>query len=104
MKTPKNREKKCTNKKVVCKLNPTKGDTNRINITVGGNIICHPGDIETPTISLETRNIPFNIIFYRLGVKISTLNIKNFYLNSTIGQYKYACIYITNIPDESVQE
>ena len=46
---PTNRLKEVTYTKVVCELNPHKDEPNRTCITIGGDFICHPGNVGTPT-------------------------------------------------------
>ena len=38
---------------VVCEVKPHKEDPNRMRITVAGSQICYPGDVVTPTGSLD---------------------------------------------------
>jgi hypothetical protein len=53
-KIPSDRRREITYSKVVCKVQPEKGDNaNRTCITIGGNNIAYPGDVGTPTGSIE---------------------------------------------------
>ena len=45
---------------VVCKLKPRKEDLNWTRITVDGNQICYPGDVGTPTGSLDLVKLIIN--------------------------------------------
>jgi hypothetical protein len=49
-KIPSDRRREITYSKVVCKVQPEKGDdANRTHITIGGNNIVYPRDVGTPT-------------------------------------------------------
>ena len=47
--TPADIRKDITYISVVCKVLPQKEDPDRTQITIGGNCICYPGDVGTPT-------------------------------------------------------
>ena len=49
---PADRRKEITYTLVLCKVRPQKEDSNRTQITIGGNRIYYPGDADTPTASL----------------------------------------------------
>ena len=65
---------------MVCKVLPEKSDPNRMRITIGGNRITFPGDVDTPTTSLELAKLVFNSVLSRPGAKFTTFEICNFYL------------------------
>ena len=46
---------------VVCEVKPHKEDTNQTRITIAGSQIYHPGDVGTPTGSLELVKVIINI-------------------------------------------
>ena len=50
---PADRRKEITYTKVVCKVRLQKYNLNRTQIIIGGKIIIYPGDVATPTASLE---------------------------------------------------
>ncbi len=47
---------------IVCEVCPDKDDTNRKQITIGGNRICYPGDVGTNTASLELLKLLLNSV------------------------------------------
>jgi hypothetical protein len=89
---------------VVCKVCPEKDDPDRTRITIGGNRICYPGNVGTNTASLEPIKLLLNSFLSRKGARSSTINIKNFYLNTPMPDPKYICIKLSNIPDKFIKE
>ena len=89
---------------MVCKVCPEKSDPNRTRITIGGNCITFPGDVGTPTASLELAKIVFNSVLSRLGTKFTTFDIYNFYLQTPLDRPEYARIKLSEIPEEFTLE
>ena len=54
---PRDRRSQITYSKVVCEVRTQKADPNRTRITIGGSRIIYPGDLATPTGSLELVNL-----------------------------------------------
>ena len=77
---PRNRRKGIANVKVVCEVRPPKADPNRVQITVAGYKICFPGDVGTPTASLDLFKLMINSVLSRLGAKLACFDAANFYL------------------------
>ena len=74
---PVDRIKEVSDTKVVCEVRPPKEDPNRTRITIEGNRIIYPGDVATPTASLELVNTIINSVLYLHGEKFSCFDIKN---------------------------
>jgi hypothetical protein len=89
---------------VVCEVRPEKDDPDRTRITIGGNRICYPGDVCTNTASLELVKLLLNSILSRNGARFSTIDIKNFYLDTPMPDPEYVRIKISDIPDEFFME
>ena len=52
---------------VVCQVQPQKEEPNRTRITVAGSRICYPGNIGTPTGSIDLIKLMINsVIEYRI--------------------------------------
>ena len=98
-----NRRKEITYKKVVCKVRPQKDNTNRTQITIGGNIIIYPGDVSTPTASLKLLNIIINSVLSRHVAKFACFDVKFFYLATPMDRSEYAKIKISDIPSEFME-
>jgi hypothetical protein len=87
---------------VVCEVRPEKDDPNRTRVTIGGNRICYPGDVGTNISLLELFKILLNSVFSRKGAHFSSINLKNFYLDSPMPNPEYVCIKNSDILDEFI--
>ena len=88
----------------MCDVRPTKAEPNRTRLTVGGDRINYPEDVDTPTADMLSVKLLLNSVISTKGSKFMTGDIKNFYLNTPLTRYKYVRLRITDIPDEIVQE
>ena len=68
---PVDRRKEVSDTKVVCEVRPPKEDPNRTRITIDGNRIIYPGDVATPTASLELLKMIVNSVLSGHGVKFA---------------------------------
>ena len=57
---PVDRRSEITFTKVVCEVREQKEDPNRTQITIGGNRICYPRDVGTPTAGLDLVQLIIN--------------------------------------------
>jgi hypothetical protein len=89
---------------VVCEVRPEKDDPDRTRITIGGSRICYPGDVGTNTASLELFKLLLNSVLSRKGARFSTIDLKNFYLDTPMPDPEYVRIKITDIPAEFIEE
>jgi hypothetical protein len=89
---------------VVCEVHLEKDDPNLTWITIGGNCICYPGDVGTITALLELLKLLLNSVLSWKGAHFSSINIKNFYLDTPMPKPKYVRIKISDIPDEFIDE
>ena len=62
---------------VVCKYRPQKEDPYRTIIVIGGNRICYPGDVGTPTGSLDIVKLVINRVLSRRNVSFACFDVKN---------------------------
>jgi hypothetical protein len=81
-----------------------KDDPDHTRITIGGSRICYPGDVGTNTASLEFLKLLLNSVLSRKGARFSTIDLKNFYLDTPMPDPEYVCIKITDIPAEFFEE
>ena len=63
-----------------------------MHITIGGNRITFPGNVNTPTESFELAKLVFNSVLSRPGAKFTTFDICNFYLQTPLDRPEYARI------------
>ena len=102
---PRDRRKGIADVKVVCEVRPQKADPNRVRITVAGYNIAFPGDVGTPTASLDLVKLMVNSVLSRPGAKFVCLDAANFYLQTPEMERKeYVRIKFSNIPDEFRRE
>jgi len=81
---PAHKRKEICHTMVVCEVRPEKDDPDRTRITIGGICICYPGDVGTNTASLELFKLLLNSVLSRKGARFSTIDLKNFYLDTSI--------------------
>jgi hypothetical protein len=89
---------------VVCEVHPDKDNPNCTQITIGGNRICYPGNVGTNTALLELLKLLLNSVLSQKGASFSSIDLKNFYLDTPMPEPKYVCIKILDIPDEFIDE
>jgi hypothetical protein len=90
--------------KVVCEVRKGKDDENCTRITVGGNLICYPGNAGTNTASLELIKLILNSVISRKGARFACIDVKNFYLDTPMEDPEYVHIKITDIPEKFILE
>jgi len=101
---PKDRLKEVCHTSVQCVVRPQKDDPNRTRITIAGNRICYPGDVGTPTASLELVKLLLNSVISRRGAKFACFDVSNFYLETPLDRPEYVRIRLTDIPQEFIDE
>ena len=90
---------------VVCEVRPDKDDPNRTRITVAANgRTYYPGDVATPTGSLELVKLMINSVLSRKGAKFCIFDAKNFYLDTPMDRPEYVRIKVKDIPREFMDE
>ncbi len=101
---PSHKRKKICHTMVICEVCPEKDDPDRSLITIGGNRICYPGNVGTNTALLELVKLPLNSVLTRKGAWFSTIDLKNFYLDTPMPDPKYVCIKLSDIPDKFIKK
>jgi hypothetical protein len=102
---PAHKKKEICHTMVVCEVRPEKDDPNCTRITmIGGNCICYPGNIGTNTASLKLVKLLLNSALSQKGARFSSINFKNFYLDTPMPDPEYAQIKIMDIPEEFIEE
>jgi hypothetical protein len=80
------------------------GEKERTRLTIGGDQIEYPGDKSTQTAGLNTAKILINSVISTLGAKFLVIDIKNFYLNTPLGRFKYMVINLSSLPQETIDK
>ena len=88
----------------VCEYMPHKKNSNRTCIAIGGKNIFSSGDVGTPTSSLELAKLVINSVLSRCNAHFASFDISNFYLNNPLYRYDYACVRLSDIPDELIEK
>jgi hypothetical protein len=103
-KIPDDRKGNETYARIVCVYCNGKKDKYRTHITMGGNLVNHPGDCGTPTANLLTVELLLNSIISTPNAKFMTLDLKDFYLMTPMKRYKYFCMKLDLFPQDIINE
>jgi hypothetical protein len=71
-------------------------------ITMGGNLINYPGNCETPTADLLTVKLLLNSIISTPKARFMSLDLKDFYLMTSMKRYEYFQIKLELFPQEII--
>ena len=69
-----------------------------------GGYIFYPGEVATPTGSLELIKLMINSVLSQPGACFACFNIKNFYIDTSLEDQEYVRIKLTDIPQEFIDE
>ena len=90
--------------RLVSDIRLNKEETHRVRLTVGGDRLEYPHDVSTPTTDLTTAKCLINSVLSTANSKGLCVDIKDFYLNTTMETYEYMRLRLDIIPDEIVQK
>ena len=90
--------------KIVFNVRPKKEETNRTRLTFGGNNTNTTIDCGTPTANLLTVKRLINGIVLAPGAKFLELDLKYFYLNTTMERPEYLRMKINNFPEDLIEQ
>jgi hypothetical protein len=90
--------RKATYARIVVADRPSKADSKRMRLTVGGDRIDYPDEVSTKTSSLPTAKILINSTISTPNARAMVLDIKDFYLNTPMERTEYMRININDIP------
>jgi hypothetical protein len=96
--------KKVTYVRIVTADRPKKEEPRRVRMTVGGDQIEYPGDCATKGADLITAKCLFNSVVSTPNAKMMGMDIKDFYLNTTLASPEYVRIPISIIPEEFIEQ
>jgi hypothetical protein len=86
----------------VVDIRRNKTETRRVHLTVGGNLIQYPGDVSTRSADHTTSKCLWNSTISTEGAKYMFLDVKNFYLGTSMDLCEYIRIPIKLIPQEII--
>jgi hypothetical protein len=90
--------------KFVCEYKPNKEEKERTRLAVGGDRVNYPDEVGTPTANLLPVKTHLNNVILTLAERYMTMDISNFYLNTSMERFEYARIPIADIPEEIISE
>jgi hypothetical protein len=96
--------RKVTYGSFVVDIKDHKEEKERTPLTVGGDQNEYPGDKSTRTEGLTTAKILVNSVISTQGAKFLVIDIKNFYLNTPLGQFEYMVINLASLPQETIEK
>jgi hypothetical protein len=73
-------------------------------LTVSGNILDYSGDVATSTDDITTFNILINSTLSTADAAMMMMNIKNYYLGTTLPRFEYMNMLLSRFPEEIVQK
>jgi hypothetical protein len=94
--------KNVTYGRFVVDICPSKTETRRVRLTVGGNLIQYPVDVLTRSADLTTSKCLWNSTISTEGAKYMCLDVKNFYIITPMASFDYMRIPIKLIPQEII--
>jgi hypothetical protein len=96
--------RKVTYGSFVVDIKDHKEETERTQLTVGGDQIEYHGDKSTITAGLATAIIFINSVIYTQGAQLMVIDITNFYLNTPLGRFEYMVINFASLPQETIEK
>ena len=90
--------KKAAYARIVCSIGPNKKETHRTSITIGGNTLQYGGNTSAPTADLTTLKLLINSVVSTPKVKFMTIDIKNYYLETTLAEKEHMFIQADLVP------
>lgn len=100
---PQDRWKYVTSGRIVCNVRPQIEEVFRMRLTVDGSRINIDMDCGTPTASLLTVKLLLNNVISTDGAKFMSIDIKDFYLNTSIDRPEFLRMNIKNFPDDVIK-
>ena len=89
---------------VVCEVRTQKEGPNCTRITVDGSRICYPGNIGTPTGSLDLIKLVINSVLFRRNARFVFFDARIFYLQTPMDWSEYVRIKRSDIPQGFIEE
>ena len=73
----------------VADICPEKADPNRVQFTIGGDMLEYTGETSTETSSIETAKLLINSTLSTKGAQFAVMDIFNFYIHNNLEDYQY---------------
>ena len=102
--TPNHKIKDVCHTMLVCEYRPQNEDPNHSRITLAGGHTKYPGDLGTPTGSLDLVKMIINSVLSISNARFVCFYAANFYLQTPMVNPEYARIKLSAIPQEIIDE
>ena len=89
---------------IVCTHKPTKSNTERVGLFVGGDRLEYNGNIRTPTADLTTVKLLLNSTISTKNANFMTMDINKFYLGTPMETYKYGRFHRRDVPQPIIDK
>ena len=96
------RDRTVTYARIVVDYREQKADPNRVRITAGGNLIEYPYQLTTRTADVTTSKVMWNSVISTPNARYMCVDVKNFYLNTTLDRYEYMRMLIKLFSQELI--
>jgi hypothetical protein len=96
--------RKVTYARLVSSIRPTKEETHRVRVTVGGDKLDFPGVTTTQCASLTTTKCLLNSTVSTPDAKFLVLDVKNYYYGTPMTRYEYMKLALKLIPQEIIDQ
>jgi hypothetical protein len=90
--------------KFVCAYKPHKSDPHQVRMTVGGDRIEYSGEVATKTLYLTVTKAILNIVCSTKAALYMNMDIKSYYLGTSLERYEYVRIAVSMLPEEIMDE
>jgi hypothetical protein len=95
--------RKITYGKIVCDYKPHKKEKERVRLTVRGDILDYYRDVTTSTAYITTFKILINSTLSTEDAAMMMVDIKNYYLGTTLPRFEYMKMLFSRFPEEIIQ-
>jgi hypothetical protein len=84
--------------------NHTRRKKERVQLTVGGDILDYSGDVATSTVDITTFKILINSTLSTKDADMMTMDIKNYCFSTPLPHFEYTKMLISRFPEEIIQK
>ena len=97
------KDKKDSYARIVFSIKQSKKETHITRITAGGNVLQCDGNTSAPTADLATLKLLINSVVSTSKAKFMKLDIKNYYLRTTLAEKQCIFIQADTAPEKIIQ-
>ena len=90
--------------RIICNIWPEKDNLNNARLTYGGSNYKYPDDCGISTADLLTVKLLLNSAISTLGANFMNIDIKNFYLMTSLDCHKYMKMEMENFLEDGIQQ